>query len=71
MRPHMPRVAQKFEKIAFIASDVPEARAALERLSKVYGHAEPSTLADHFVFVISDAPSAILSPISHMFLIPS
>ena len=35
------------------------------------GHAEPSTFDDHFVFVISEAPSAILSPMSHMFLMPS
>src|SRR5262245_10460800 len=37
----MPTVAQKFEKIAFVASDVPEARAALERLANLYGNAEP------------------------------
>ena len=53
MRPHMPRVAQKFEKIAFIASDVPEARAALERLAKVYGNAEPRT-ADAIVALGGD-----------------
>ena len=30
------------------------------------GHAEPSTRDVHVVSVISAAPSAILSPISHM-----
>ena len=35
------------------------------------GHAVPSTRDVHFVFVISAAPSAILSPMSHMFLIES
>jgi NAD+ kinase len=37
----MTRIAQKFEKIAFVASDVPEARQALERLARTYGNAEP------------------------------
>jgi NAD+ kinase len=37
----MPRIARKFEKIAFVASDVPEAREARERLAKAYGNAEP------------------------------
>jgi NAD+ kinase len=37
----MSSVSQKFEKIAFVASDVPEARAALERLSAAYGNADP------------------------------
>jgi NAD+ kinase len=39
----MTTVAQKFEKIAFVASDVPEARAALERLAAIYGNADPAT----------------------------
>ncbi len=39
----MTRLAQKFEKIAFVASDVPEARAALERLAGIYGNADPAT----------------------------
>jgi NAD+ kinase len=33
----MATLPKKFEKIAFVASDVPEARAALERLSARYG----------------------------------
>ena len=36
----MTRIAKKFDKIAFVASEVPEARAALERLAKDYGNAE-------------------------------
>src|SRR6476660_7351395 len=35
--------ARKFEKLAFVASDVPEARAAMERLAKRYGRAEPGS----------------------------
>ncbi len=35
------------------------------------GHAEPRTRDDHLVLVISAAPSAILSPISHMLLMRS
>jgi NAD+ kinase len=35
----MATAARKFEKIAFVSSDVPEAREALERLTKVYGNA--------------------------------
>jgi NAD+ kinase len=34
-------MTRKFEKIAFVASDVPEAREALERLTKAYGNAPP------------------------------
>ena len=37
----MARVPQKFEKIAFVASDVPEAKSALETLAKLYGNAPP------------------------------
>ncbi|KAB2917499.1 MAG: NAD kinase [Hyphomicrobiaceae bacterium] len=37
----MAKPARKFEKIAFVASDVPEARGALERLSARYGNADP------------------------------
>ena len=49
----MTRIAQKFDKIAFVASDVPEARGALERLAKVYGNAEPRT-ADAIVALGGD-----------------
>jgi NAD+ kinase len=34
-------MAQKFERIAFVASEVPEARAALQQLAKAYGNADP------------------------------
>jgi NAD+ kinase len=37
----MANIARKFEKIAFVASDVPDARDALARLAKAYGNAEP------------------------------
>ena len=37
----MAKSAKKFERVAFVASDVPEARHALERLAKRYGNAEP------------------------------
>ena len=37
----MPKPTGKFEKIAFVASDNPEACAALVRLSQQYGNAEP------------------------------
>src|SRR6516162_1876888 len=47
---NMPRV---FEKIAFVASDVPEAREALERLIAVYGNADPKT-ADAIVALGGD-----------------
>lgn len=39
----MAKPARKFEKIAFVASDVPEAREALERLTAAYGKTEPSS----------------------------
>ena len=34
----MASLPEKFEKIAFVASDVPEARGALERLTQIYGN---------------------------------
>jgi NAD+ kinase len=34
-------IARKFEKIAFVASEVAEAQEALERLVKIYGNSEP------------------------------
>ena len=37
----MAKPARKFEKIAFVASDVAEARGALERLSERYGSTDP------------------------------
>jgi NAD+ kinase len=36
----MPNKTKKFERIAFVASDVPEAREALARLTAIYGNAE-------------------------------
>jgi NAD+ kinase len=51
----MSRLPEKFEKIAFVASDVPEARAALERLAKAYGNAEPKT-ADAIVALLLACP---------------
>ncbi len=36
----MARITQTFEKIAFVASEVPEAREALARLAKRYGNAK-------------------------------
>jgi len=38
----MADVAKKFERISFVASDVPEACAALDRLVKRYGNVEPA-----------------------------
>ncbi len=49
----MTRIAKKFDKIAFVASEVPEARAALERLAKDYGNAEAKT-ADAIVALGGD-----------------
>jgi NAD+ kinase len=46
-------MAQNFEKIAFVASDVPEARAALERLTKAYGNF-PAKEADAIVALGGD-----------------
>jgi NAD+ kinase len=37
----MPSLAQKFENIAFVASDVPEARSALDKLTRLYGNVAP------------------------------
>lgn len=36
----MPEPARKFERIAFVASDGPEARRALVRMTELYGNAE-------------------------------
>jgi NAD+ kinase len=49
----MTRLAQKFEKIAFVASEVPEALQAQERLAKAYGNAEPNS-ADAIVALGGD-----------------
>ena len=38
---NMQSIARNFEKIAFVASDVPEAQEARERLAKAYGNVEP------------------------------
>ena len=37
----MARLPKKLEKIAFVASEVPEARAALDRLARAYGNVPP------------------------------
>jgi NAD+ kinase len=49
----MGNVARNFDRIAFVASDVPEARQALERLAARYGNAEPGT-ADAIVALGGD-----------------
>ena len=49
----MVKVAQKFDKIAFVASDVPEARTALAALSQRYGNA-PAAEADAIVALGGD-----------------
>jgi NAD+ kinase len=49
----MPGLAGKFQKIAFVASDVPEARAALELLSRLYGNV-PAAAADAIVALGGD-----------------
>jgi NAD+ kinase len=49
----MKSLAQKFDKIAFVSSDVPEARAALDRLANAYGNADPKT-ADAIVALGGD-----------------
>ena len=49
----MPSTARTFEKIAFVASDVAEARQALERLAARYGNAEPR-VADAIVALGGD-----------------
>jgi NAD+ kinase len=38
----MSKSQHKFDRIAFVASEVPEARAALERLTARYGNAKPA-----------------------------
>ncbi len=49
----MARIPRNFEKIAFVASDVPEAREAFERLVALYGNADPRT-ADAIVALGGD-----------------
>ena len=49
----MPKVPAKFERIAFVASESLEARAALERLTGAYGSADPKT-ADAIVALGGD-----------------
>jgi NAD+ kinase len=49
----MQSIARKFEKIAFVASDVTEARQALARLAARYGNAEPRS-ADAIVALGGD-----------------
>jgi NAD+ kinase len=49
----MAKIPGVFEKIAFVASDVPEAREAQERLVALYGNAEPKT-ADAIVVLGGD-----------------
>lgn len=49
----MANLARKFEKIAFVASEVPEAQRALEALVAMYGNAEPRT-ADAIVALGGD-----------------
>jgi NAD+ kinase len=49
----MASIARKFEKIAFVASDVPEARAARAQLVAMYGDVEPK-VADAIVALGGD-----------------
>src|ERR1700752_4246526 len=49
----MARVAQKFENIAFVASEVPEARSALAALAELYGNV-PTKDADAIVALGGD-----------------
>ena len=49
----MARVPQKFEKIAFVASEVPEARSALATLAEPYGNV-PTKEADAIVALGGD-----------------
>jgi len=49
----MARLAREFEKIALVASEVPEARSALERLTKAYGNV-PAGEADAIVALGGD-----------------
>jgi NAD+ kinase len=46
-------IARKFDKIAFVASDVAEAREALARLARLYGNADPKA-ADAIVALGGD-----------------
>ena len=49
----MASIARKFEKIAFVASDVPEAREAQARLIAMYGNVDPK-MADAIVALGGD-----------------
>jgi NAD+ kinase len=49
----MASIRRNFEKIAFVASDVPEAREALATLAALYGNADPRT-ADAIVALGGD-----------------
>jgi NAD+ kinase len=49
----MPDPARKFDRIAFVATDVPEAQSALARLTQMYGNAPP-TEADAIVALGGD-----------------
>jgi len=49
----MQNITRTFQSIAFVASDVPEARQALERLAARYGNVEPRT-ADAIVALGGD-----------------
>jgi NAD+ kinase len=49
----MARLPKKFEKIALVASEMPEARAALERLAALYGNV-PTKRADAIVALGGD-----------------
>jgi NAD+ kinase len=49
----MATLPKKFEKIAFVASDVPDAREALERLVKLYGNV-PAESADAIIALGGD-----------------
>ena len=46
----MPKPKTKFDKIAFVSSEMPEATAARARLAAIYGDADP-TEADAIVAV--------------------
>ena len=49
----MPEISGKFENIAFVATEAPEAREALARLTKRYGNTDP-TRADAIVALGGD-----------------
>ena len=42
----MPQKSRQFDRIAFVASDVPEALDALARLTARYGNADPAEADD-------------------------